>query len=365
MPHLRISRFIAAAATGALLTTVLAGPAQADRADDAGDWLEGQLTDSLVHNEQFDFDDYGLTLDFGFGLKALGGHGPTVRGIRDEMIEHVASYTTDADFGPGRDRYAGAIAKLAAYAQATGADARDYGGTDLIKRLNRRVANRGPIAGRIRDKSDMGDFANTIGQAYAARVLVLTGSRKAGKAIKFLLKQQCAAGFLRLNFAAVGAKKQSCDAASKAKKAPDTDVTALAVINLRAIPFKQRSNAVKSAINDATAWLKKKQKKNGSFGGGTSTEKSNTNSTGLAAWALGESGLCRPAARAARWVRDLQVPPSATAPLDGEVGAIAYDRAGYDGGEAGGIDDTERDQWRRTSAQAGPALGFLRVADCA
>ena len=64
-------------------------------------------------------------------------------------------------------------------------------------------------------------------------------------------------------------------------------------------------------------------------------------------------------------VRDLQVPPSATAPLDGEVGAIAYDRAGYDGGEAGGIDDTERDQWRRTSAQAGPALGFLRVADCA
>jgi hypothetical protein len=362
MPHLRLSRFIAGAATGALLTTVLVGPAQADRADDAGGWLEGQLTNSLVHNDQFNVDDYGLTLDFGFGLKALGGHGATVRAIRDEMTEHVASYTTDADFGPGKDRYAGPIAKLAAYAQATGADPRDYGGTDLIKQLNARVANKGPIAGRIRDKG-ASDFANTIGQAYAARALKLTGSRKAGRAIRFLLKQQCAAGFFRLNFAAPGAKKQSCDAAPKAKKAPDTDVTALAVINLRAIPFKQRSKAVKSAINDATAWLKKKQKKNGSFGGGTSTEKSNANSTGLAGWALGDSGACRPAARAARWVRNLQVPPSATAPLDGEVGAIAYDRAGYNAGEDG-IDNTERDQWRRTSAQAGPALGFLRVADC-
>ena len=93
MPHLRISRFIAAAATGALLTTVLAGPAQADRADYAGDWLESQLTDSVVHNDQFDFDDYGLTLDFGFALKALGGHGSAVRGIRDAMTEHVGDYT--------------------------------------------------------------------------------------------------------------------------------------------------------------------------------------------------------------------------------------------------------------------------------
>ena len=361
MPHLRHSPFIAAAAAGALLTTVLAGPAQADRAGDAAGWLEGQLTDSLVHDDSSGFDDYGLTLDFGFALKAVGGHGPTVRGIRDKMTEHAADYTGGS---PG-ERYAGPIAKLAAYAQATGANPRDYGGIDLVKRLNARVAGSKPIVGRIRDKSDFGDFANTIGQAYAARALKLTGSRKAGKVIRFLLKQQCNAGFFRLTFAAPGAKRQSCDAASKAKKAPDTDVTALAVINLRAIPFKQRSKAVKGTIKNATAWLKKRQKKNGSFGGGTSTEKSNANSTGLAGWALGEAGVCRPAARAARWVRELQVPPSATAPLDDEVGAIAYNRAAYTAGETGGIGDTERDQWRRTSAQAGPALGFLRVADCA
>ena len=63
-------------------------------------------------------------------------------------------------------------------------------------------------------------------------------------------------------------------------------------------------------------------------------------------------------------MRDLQVPPSAGAPLDEEVGAIAYNRAAYTAGTSGGIDDTERDQWRRTTAQAAPGLRYLRVANC-
>ena len=247
MPTPGLLRPVAALAAGALLattlTTVLAGPAQADRADDGATWLESQLTGSLVHNDQFDSDDYGLTLDFGFGLKAVGGHGATARAIRDEMTEHVADYTGAA---PG-ERYAGPIAKLAAYAQATGADPRDFGGDDLIKQLNARVADSRPIVGRIRDKSDFGDFANTIGQAYAARALKLAGSRKAGKAIRFLLKQQCAAGFFRLSFAAARADRQTCDAARKSKQSPDTDATALAVINLRAIPRQERSTATRAA----------------------------------------------------------------------------------------------------------------------
>ena len=48
MPTPRLLRPVAALAAGALLattfTTVLAGPAQADRADDGATWLEGQLT---------------------------------------------------------------------------------------------------------------------------------------------------------------------------------------------------------------------------------------------------------------------------------------------------------------------------------
>ncbi len=367
MPTPRLLRPVAALAAGALvattMTTVLAGPAHADRADDGATWLEDQLTGSLVHNDQFDFDDYGLTLDVGFGLQAIGGHGATVRAIRDEMADHVDSYTTGADFGQPENVFAGSLAKLTAYVQASGGDPRAYGGADLVRRLNNRILSVRPVKGRLRDKGAE-DYTNTIGQSFAARALARADSRKAGGAIRFLLKQQCDAGFFRLNLASLDAEKQSCDAARASKRSPDTDATALAVLNLRAMPIAHRTAPVRQAIADATAWLKKRQKDNGSLGGGTSTEGSNTNSTGLAAWVLGDSGACRPAARAARWVRDLQVVDAGGTSLEGEDGAIAYDAAGYAEGEDGGISDEERDQWRRATAQAAPGLSYLRVADC-
>jgi hypothetical protein len=367
MPTPRLLRPVAALAAGALvattMTTVLAGPAHADRADDGATWLEDQLTGSLVHNDQFDFDDYGLTLDVGFGLRAIGGHGATVRAIRDEMADHVDSYTTGADFGQPENVFAGSLAKLTAYVQASGGDPRAYGGADLVRRLNNRILSVRPVKGRLRDKG-ADDYTNTIGQSFAARALARADSRKAGGAIRFLLKQQCHAGFFRLGLATQDADKQGCDAAPASKRSPDTDATALAVLNLRAMPIGHRTAPVRQAIADATAWLKKRQKDNGSLGGGTSTEGSNTNSTGLAAWALGDSGACRPAARAARWVRDLQVVDAGGTSLEGEDGAIAYDAAGYAEGEDGGISDEERDQWRRATAQAAPGLSYLRVADC-
>ena len=367
MPTHRSLRPVAALAAGALLATTLAttvaGPAQADRADDGATWLEGQLTGSLVHNDQFDFDDYGLTLDFGFGLKAIGGHRATVRAIRDEMADHVASYTTGADFGQPESVFAGSLAKLTSYVVASGGDPRAFGGADLVRRLNHRILSTSPVRGRLRDKG-ADDFTNTIGQSFAARALAQADSRKAEAVIRFLLRQQCDAGFFRLSLAAQDAEKQGCDAAPPGSKAPDTDATALTVLNLRALPFNYRTAPVREAIADATAWLRKRQKDNGSLGGGTSTEGSNTNSTGLAAWVLGDAGICRPAARAARWVRDLQVVDATGTSLDGEDGAIAYDAAGYAAGEDGGISVNERDQWRRATAQAAPGLQYLRVADC-
>lgn len=363
MPTHRSLRPVAALAAGALIATTLAGPAQADRADDGATWLESQLTGSLVHNDQFAFDDYGLTLDFGFGLKAVGGHRATVRAIRDEMAEHVDSYTTGADFGQPESVFAGSLAKLTAYVQASGGDPRAYGGADLVRRLNNRILSTSPVKGRLRDKG-ADDFTNTIGQSFAARALARADSRKAGAAVRFLLRQQCDSGFFRLSLADQDAVRQSCDAAPPSKKAPDTDATALAVLNLRAMPRSYRDAEVRGAILAATRWLRKRQKDNGSLGGGTSTEGSNSNSTGLAAWALGDAGICRPAARAARWVRDLQVVDADGTSLEGEDGAIAYDAAGYAAGEDGGISASERDQWRRATAQAAPGLQYLRVAAC-
>lgn len=358
----RLVRPVAALATGALLTTTLAAPARADRADDAAGWLESQLTGAIVHNDQFDFDDYGLTLDFGFGLQAIG-RDDTVQAISDEMSGFVESYTTGVDFGQPELVFAGSLAKLTSFVQASGANARAYGSANLVTRLNDRILGKAPVRGRLRDKG-ADDYTNTIGQSFAARALARAGSRKADQTIGFLLRQQCDAGFFRLTLAGQGAAKQDCDQAPKGQRAPDTDVTALTVLNLRAMPAEYRTRPVRQAMADAISWLRKRQKADGSFGGGTSTEGSNTNSTGLAGWVLGAAGVCRPAARAARWVRGLQVADATGTSLDGEDGAIAYDATGYAAGEDGGISVEERDQWRRATAQAAPVLRYLQVADC-
>ncbi|GCD92316.1 hypothetical protein [Nocardioides sp. LS1] len=353
----RLSRSSALVAVSALLLTLVPGAAQAAPDDRAGTWLTRQLTGGLVHNDQYSFDDYGLTADVAFALIATGGQASHVADIRTALATHVDSWTTGVDFGTD-DVYAGSVAKAVVLAEATGADPRSFGGVDLVQRLNRRISADIPTVGRIQDKSAT-DYANTIGQAFAARGLAVAGSGKADEAIRFLLEQQCSGGWFRLNFAGKAKADQSCDAGKRSTtSAPDTDVTALAVINLRPVPHK--SAAVKAAIKDAVAWLKHHQKDNGSFGGGPATETSNANSTGLAAWALGGSGACGAASKAAAWVKKLQVGDVASGkPLDGERGAIAYDRTAYDAAATDGITTETQDQWRRATSQAAPGLGYL------
>ena len=346
-------RPVATLAAGIVIASGLTvTPAHAGPEDRAGTWLQSQLSDTgLVHNEQYGFDDHGLTVDFGLAFDDLRMKGPR-RDVRDAMASQVDAYTAPYD----GEIYAGAVAKLLVFAQESGADARAYGGVDLVTRLNRRVAR----SGRIADNSEWGDYANTIGQAFAARGLARAGSRKADKAIRFLLRQQCAAGYFRLDFSG-RTRDQACDDARRAKRQPDTDVTSLAVLNLRELPRRERTRATRHAIGDATAWLRRTQKRNGSFGGGVATEKSTANSPGLAAGALGEAGSCRPARKAARWVRKLQVDGDATGTaLEGEQGAVAYNRAAMTTGESAGITTEIRDQWRRTTAQAAPGLRFVR-----
>lgn len=352
-----LTRLAAVAAAGLLVLT-LPGAASAAPDDRSADWLSRQLTNGLVHNNQYDFDDYGLTADTALALAAIGGHREDVRSIRSALADHVDSWTTGVDFGSS-DVYAGSVAKALVVAQVTGADPRDFGGVNLVRRLNNRVSDADRTLGRIEDKSDT-DYANTIGQAFAARGLARAGSGEADEAVRFLLKQQCEQGFFRLLFAPKDARKQGCDAGTAAESAPDTDVTALAVLSLDALPKRARTKAVRNSIEAATSWLKRAQKKNGSLGGGPATGASNTNSTGLTAWALGETGSCTKARKAARWVRGLQVSGDVSGtPLAGEKGAIAYDRAGYEAAEQDGIGTEQEDQWRRATTQAAPGLRHL------
>jgi hypothetical protein len=328
-------------------------------ADGAG-WLSHQVTHGLVHNQQYDFDDYGLSIDVAFGLRAAHRKPKLVRAITHAIAANVDSYTTA---GP-TTTYAGATAKALLLAVEQGKNPRSFGGVDLESRLESRVSSAAPITGRIEDSFDPadpfgGDYANVIGQAYAAAGLNLAKSAKAGVVTRFLLRQQCKAGFFRLSFTADKTDPdQTCDGAAKAERAPDTDATAIAALALQQV---KGSNRAFHAMIRARDWLVDHQHADGSFGGGTSTEAANANSTGLAGWLFLSTNRTKQAVRAATWLRTLQV--SRANPclrgLKGETGAIAYDVSAYETGLTKGITVKTSDQWRRASAQALPALASL------
>ena len=364
MSHLsgspRLRRALGLTAVPALALSTLAAlpsaPANAAEPDPlplaAGTgWLKAQLTDGLVLNTAFDdpFNDYGLSVDVGLALNEVGSEGATIDAISTALAEEIGGYVGDGT----TESYAGSLAKAAVFAQTAGDDPAAYGGVDLIDRLEARVSDAGATLGRIQDASAFGDFANTFGQTFAARALDEAGSSEAEAATEYLIAQQCDEGFFRQDFAALDAADQDCDADPSA--APSTDVTALAVLAL--LPQADDTD-VQAVIDAATAWLVSEQAANGSFGSGDDIPTPNTNSTGLAGWALGEAGETAAAEKAAFFVRALQVDepePCATA-LNDDQGAIAYDVAALATGREDGITVQLEDQWRRASAQALPAL---------
>lgn len=382
MSHLRRLCALVAVATLAFTgLTIAGGPAQAATPDSrplsiGASWLEGQLTSGLIHNTQYDFDDVGLTIDAGLSLRTIGGHGATVSAIANALAPKITGAngyiesdefdfsTTPATFVQ-RGHYAGATAKALVFVQATGQNSSTWAGTDLVGALENRVTATGTSAGRISDDSSYGDNANVIGQAFAARGLsnATPVSSKATDVFSFLHKQQCSAGFFRLYFNPnPAASDQTCDGGTAGQSNPDTDATALAVLQLKAITSPTQD--VTDAIDSAEAWLLGAQHADGSFGGGTATEAPNTDSTGLAGWALGELGDTAAAAKAATWVRAHQadVPTACANALSGQTGALGYDDAAVTAGRTDGITTEVQDQWRRATAPALPVLQWAPPA---
>jgi hypothetical protein len=362
--HRAGTAFLAAA----LAVTVVSGaPSQAAGASrtpagDSAHWLAGQLHHGVVHNGQFNFDDYGLSIDTATALRAIGGHPTAVKRTRTAMKHHVSDYTTDASFGL-TDVFAGAIAKLLVFAQATGGGARQFGGADLVSALDDRVVKGGTARGRIQDAVDpsntFGDSANAIGQVLAVRGLLGAHDRLAPRALRYLLLQQCGKGYFRLELGKVSSAHQGCT-----KKSPaDSDVTSLAVIELW--KYRHGHGALRAALAEAVAWLARHQEANGSFGGGPTTSAPNANSTGLAGWALGVTATCGRARSAAQWLAQHQVRGKlAGTKLAGERGAVAYNHRAMRLAQTHGITKVTRDQWRRATAQAGPALSYLSAKAC-
>lgn len=309
------------------------------------DWLTAQLTDGLVHNDQYDIDDHGLSIDVALALHAQGGHDATVAQVSDALAGEVDAYTR----GGTKDLYSGSVAKLASFVTRTGADPASFGGVDLLARLEGLVSTRPVSAGRFEDRSAAGDFANTIGQAFGAHALTEADSPLAAPVTAYLLEQQCEGGGFRLLLTEdKTARDQSCDADSAT---PEIDATALVVLAL--LEIEDPPDEVLDAVQDARSWLLEQQQDDGSLPG-------SANATGLAGWVFGRLGSCDPARRAARWLSDLQVPAG-----EPEAGAVAYAPPALDALPASGrITTRERDQWRRATAQAAPALEHLRPTRC-
>jgi hypothetical protein len=379
MSHLIRLRVIGAATLLGLAGLVaVGGPAQAVPTDPrpvaiGAAWLEDQLTDGLIHNPNYGgFDDYGLTIDTGLSLAAVGGHDAAVSAIATALGATVADHYAQGDEYDAnppyafvqRGYYAGPTAKALVFAQATGQDPTTWAGVDLVAAVEARVIGTGAATGRLADDSSYGDYVNVIGQAFAARGLSAAASVKADEVVSYLLDQQCADGYFRLNLTTdKGAADQTCDGGvAGGDSSPDTDATALAALQLKAIASP--GQAVADAIARAEAWLLAAQHADGSFGGGPSTEAANTNSTGLAGWALGTLGDDAAASRAAVWVRAHQAdePSTCTDALSGETGAIGYDDAGVAAGLSDGITAGTQDQWRRSTAPTLPVLQWAPSA---
>ncbi|WP_028659009.1 hypothetical protein [Nocardioides insulae] len=320
----------------------------------AATWISGQLADNgIMHNAQFDTDDYSLTVDTALGLIATEEQPETVRTIGTALAEHVQDYISP---GFGTVVSAGSTAKLAVMVQESGQDPASYGGQDLISVLEQHTLDQGPAAGRIQDEldpkqKDAADWSNTLGQAYAVSALSGAGSAEAAAATDFLLAQQCDEGWFRVTFATdAAAEQQGCQ--DDAAAVPDVDATAVAVRALLALDDEEAAGAAE----DAVAWLVEQQEDDGSFAGGTPPA-ANANSTGLAGWALGDAGQSEAASAAAVWVSEHQA-GFAFCGGEGTSGAIAYDQAAAEAALKGITDETAS-QFRLATAQAMPALGWL------
>ncbi len=323
-------------------------PASADPSpagSSAAAWITGKLVDGQLFPEDYN---NGFNIDAGYAELAMGNTA-AVDQIRTALAGSINGYIAGDDFGDPGSTYANATAKSLAFVVETGGNPASFGGVDLVSRLESTVSGAGTKAGRIVDISVFGDFANTIGQSYAAEGLAAVGSTKAAAVRAFLLKQQCPNGQFRLSFSDPGDTEQGC--VTNPSGATGPDVTAFVVLALQ----RQYADAVvKAAVDRAVAWLRSAQAADGSF---TDEDgKPNSNSTGLAGAALGESCALDAARKAAAWVRTVQVPAGQTGPLAGDVGAIAFGPAELAAAKTAGI--TDQQQWRVSTSQATPGLAW-------
>lgn len=283
-------------------------------------WLSGQLSDGLLLN------DVGLTIDYALGLQANGL--PTAA-AKAGIDAHLPAYvgTEDAPKSPeaAKAAYAYQALEVAPPFELLG----DY----VVPHLVGTEDSAALVAG-----------VQAYQQVWGVLALKKAGNEGLARATATYLVEelQCADG--GWGFKDAG----GCYS--------DPDTTALAVLALA--PFDDL--ALKTAYDNALAYLKSQQAADGSF----SNFGANANSTAVAGWVLGMVGETDSAARAARWIADHQVAPvpACSTPLDAEAGAIAWKDATLAQGLAEGITASTTFTWGFAGGQSLAVLAYLADA---
>jgi hypothetical protein len=289
-------------------------PASQPPASAAAGWLARQLINGDHFEATFDgqtFIDPGLTTDAVFAFAAAGvsgtNAGKAIAWLNQPDV--TATYDGEDNNDPSHGFAAGPLAKLTLAAEVMGKDPTHFGGVDLVGLLLPMQQTNG----RFVDSSIFGDFNNAFGQALAVIALHRLGGHdtEASKAAQYLISVQCSDGGFPLSF----------PTGSTGPCTSQTDATALVIQALLAVGDTQAATA-------GLTWLVGVQRAGGGFDDAapTSPLPVNANSTGLAAEALRIGGRTAAADHAVEFLRNQQMPCTAT-PSD--RGAINYDPTGF------------------------------------
>ena len=335
-----LTAVVAAVVASLVLVPSAAQAEQSVPAQNAGGALQRYLA---THDHHFhtvfdgtEFPDYGLTLDGVIAMDAAGvGDAESARATTF-VANNIGSYV-----GTGTESYAGATAKALLVSLSQGRTPKGFlGGFNLLARLKARQTT----TGQFKDKSQFGDFSNTITQALAVASLRKAGQSLGTKAVPFLANGQCPNGGFRLDPSVI-----QCSHNDKA----DTDATSFAVQGLLAAP---QTGPVRTRISRAIGYLKTQMNAAGGVKGAGPTNTPNSNSTGLAVLAFDTTGHRALATKGRLFLRALRYTCDFPAPMRG---AVAYDPARFATADGQGADATLNDLDLRATPQA--TLGFAPV----
>ena len=259
------------------------------------------------------FFDGGNTVDAVLALDGAGVGLDQADAAADYLAAHVNDYVgyPDPADPSSPETYAGPLGKLVLGVVAHGADPTDFGGQDLVARLEGLMT----ADGRFSDQSNFGDpsnptgdYSNTIGQALDVIALGRATGSVPDEAVDYLLAQQCADGSFRGNLDTAGAP---CTG--------DSDATAFAAQALVGLLGADDPDTVR-----ALTWLAGRQAANGGIL--NQDGQYNANTAGVAAQAFAAGGFATQLGRAQAFLASLQMDCSFATALRGGIAFTAADR---------------------------------------